>query len=394
MWFLLKLRPAPEHPGIGLSSLLPDARMRAVAAIAGLAGTLWFTIAALPAHPGITTPVAVGLAGTAWLVLATVATGAAVPASITLMSAAGALTAVTDTYGLIFTGVAASAAAVAFDTAPALAMAAAGPAAYALGALAHHGWPGQFVQVCTVTLAGLLAGGSRRMVSQRARHQADLAVARQRAELARRDAELAGERNRLARDLHDVLAHTLGALSIQLTAIDTLARTHEVPAALREQIERGTELVGAGLEEARQAVHALREDDAATPLPARLGRLCTLHQAKLTVTGQPRRLPAKASLALFRLVQEALTNAAKHAPGAAVTVTVTYSERDTVLSVRNQAPVPRAPAPLHAAGSGYGLTGMRERLTNAGGAVHAGPTEDGGWQVTAVLPARAEQDRR
>jgi signal transduction histidine kinase len=392
MAFIRKLGPATEHPGVGLSSLLPDPRMRSVAMLAGLAASLWITIASLPSGVGTAIPAAVGIAGAAWLILATIATGPVIPASITVMAAAGALTAVTDAYGLIFTGVAASAAAVAFDAAPALAMAGAGPAAYAADALVHHGWPGQFLQACTATLAGLLAGGSRRMVGQRAAHQADLAVARRHAELARLDAELADERNRLARDLHDVLAHTLGALSIQLTAIDSLARKHQVPATLQEQIERGTRLVGAGLEEARQAVRALREDTA--PLPAQLERLCALGEAGLTVTGTPRQLSAAAALALYRTTQEALTNATKHAPGAPVTLTLTYNDDGTVLSVRNPAPAPGTPAPLHATGGGYGLAGMRERLARFGGSVRAGPTGDGGWQVTAAIPARAEQDRR
>lgn len=108
--------------------------------------------------------------------------------------------------------------------ATALALAAVGPAAFALAALAQHQFPGQLFAACTAGLIGLVAGASRREITQRAAHSAEVAYQTRRAALAGQEAELAAGRNRLARDLHDVLAHTLGALSIQLTAIDTMPR--------------------------------------------------------------------------------------------------------------------------------------------------------------------------
>jgi signal transduction histidine kinase len=176
--------------------------------------------------------------------------------------------------------------------------------------------------VAVVSLAGLISGTGRRQMAQRARQQTLVATARQRADVIRREAELVGERNRLGREMHDVLAHTLGALSIQLTALDTLVRTGASRNQLRTEIQHSHELVGEGLDEARQAVRALRDDD--VPLDRQLERLGAQHQAAVEVSGPPRPVKAEAALALYRVAQEALTNAAKHAPGAPATITVSF----------------------------------------------------------------------
>lgn len=383
MTFINKLSPISEYPGIGLSGLLPDPRLRAAASLAGLAASLWINVGSLPAHTGVVALIALAVAAAAWLALATIATRPLIPAVLAVMGMGGAVVAVTDANGAVFTGVAAAGAAVAFDVVGALALAAVGPAAFTVAALTQHQFPGNITAVCTAALAGLVAGASRREISQRATHRAELAHQAQRVEMARQEAELVAERNRLARELHDVLAHTLGALSIQLTAIDTLARKAEAPDALLAQIERGTELVGTGLREAREAVRALRED--AAPLPVQLERLCA-QRAELRITGQAREIVAPTVLALYRLAQEALTNAAKHAPAAPVTVHLAYGPGGVSLTVRNRAPLPGTPAPLHESGGGFGLAGMRERITQAGGECHAGPDEDGGWLVAATVP--------
>jgi signal transduction histidine kinase len=239
-----------------------------------------------------------------------------------------------------------------------------------------------------VALAGLVAGASRREIDQRARRSTLVATERRRTELAQAEAELAGERNRLGRELHDVLAHTLGALSIQLTAIDTLARNNAPREKLITQIELGHELVSTGLDEARQAVRALRGESA--PLAAQLERLCELHQAELQLDGGRQELEADTTLTLYRLIQEALTNAAKHAPGTRVSARVGFGPRDVTVRVGNTRPAPgpdTPPAP-RASGGGFGLRGMRERVEQACGDLQAGPTPDGGWQVTARIPYR------
>jgi signal transduction histidine kinase len=231
-----------------------------------------------------------------------------------------------------------------------------------------------------------------------------------------REAEAAAaalaERSRIAGELHDVLAHALSGLAIQLQGARKLADREAVSAALRAALERSADLAKEGLADARQAVGALRGDR--LPTVAQVGALVedfrrdTGAEATLRIDGTPRPLPADASLALFRGAQEALTNVTRYAPGTSVAVTVRYAPDRTILAVEDHARpsgppgagtgnVPRAsggPAsgtaptanPLLAeAGGGHGLTAMRERATRAGGSARAGPTADG-WLVELEVP--------
>ncbi len=216
-----------------------------------------------------------------------------------------------------------------------------------------------------------------------------------------RDAEAAAaalaERSRIAGELHDVLAHSLSGLAIQLQGARKLAEREPVSAGLRAAIERSAELTQAGLADARQAVGALRGDR--LPTLDQLGALVenfgrdTGAGATLRIDGTRRALPAEASLALFRGAQEALTNIARYAPGAAITVTVCYRAGRTLLRVEDHACRAEAgtspaaqPAVLADAGGGHGLSAMRERAQRAGGTVRAGPTADG-WLVELEVPA-------
>jgi|SRR5579875_52668 len=386
-----RLSPAPDYLGIGFSGLFPDRRVRAAVSLAGLGAALGAMASQLPPSAPDAALAAVAVGGLAWLVLTALDGGRWVAAGVVVLSAAGGVVTATAPNGIVFTGIAAGNAAVAFDALTALTLAASGVAAFTLTELTGSVSYGHLQLLILVTLAGLVAGAARHEIIQRARHGAQMATAQQGAELARQQAALADERNRLARELHDVLAHTLGALSIQLTALDTLARTGAGPEELLTQIERGHQLVGEGVDEARHAVRALREDS--TPLAQQLAQLCGLHDADLAVTGTPGLMRAEVSLALYRLTQEALTNAAKHAPGAAVSVTLEFGPREVAISVLNtssQAAArgrPRgADSRLRGAGGGYGLPGMRERVRQAGGQFTAGPAGDGGWQVTARIP--------
>jgi signal transduction histidine kinase len=205
------------------------------------------------------------------------------------------------------------------------------------------------------------------------------------------------ERGRIAGELHDVLAHSLSALAIQLQGARKLAGRETVSAALRGTIERSAELAKAGLADARQAVGALRGER----LPA-LDQLAALVQdfgrdtgspATLRIDGTSRPLPAEASLALFRGAQEALTNITRYAAGATTAVTVSYQAGRTVLTVEDHLPGTGAgPATepqaglLADAGGGHGLAAMRERTQRLGGAARAGPTADG-WLVELEVPA-------
>jgi signal transduction histidine kinase len=197
-------------------------------------------------------------------------------------------------------------------------------------------------------------------------------------------ADVLGERARIAREIHDVLAHSLGALGIQIqTARAVLTDTRDVGKAV-EILLTAQKMAADGLHETRQAVHALRAD--VRPLDAALGRVADTHseQYRVGVTfdvrGVPRPLPPEATVALLRTAQEALVNAAKHAAGQDVTVRLEYGDRDVRLTVVNAlaSPMPRSPD------GGYGVQGMRERLRLLDGTLVAGP-RDGAWSVAASV---------
>jgi signal transduction histidine kinase len=194
------------------------------------------------------------------------------------------------------------------------------------------------------------------------------------------------ERGRIANELHDVLAHSLSGAAIQLQGARKLAGREQVTPLLSDAIERASELVKAGLANARQAVGALRGD----PLPtvAQLPSLIDSYGADmnldvtLRIEGEARPLPADASLALYRGAQEALTNVARYAPRACTEVVLCYEHDRTKLSVANGA---SADPPLEGMGGGRGLDGLRERVVRAGGTMSVGPTVDG-WRVEIEVP--------
>jgi signal transduction histidine kinase len=205
-----------------------------------------------------------------------------------------------------------------------------------------------------------------------------------------RSAALA-ERARIAREIHDVLAHSLSALSVQLETADALLEGDH-PDRARTTLGRARQLTREGLAETRRAVAALHGD--AVPLPQALTSLAEAYTADTgcpassTVQGQPRQLSADAGLAVYRTAQEALTNARKHASGAAVTLRLAYHPEEVALTVTDTGgEPPRQPAPddATAPAGGYGLTGLRERAELAGGMFHAGPCGDG-WRVDVKIP--------
>jgi signal transduction histidine kinase len=214
-----------------------------------------------------------------------------------------------------------------------------------------------------------------------------------------REAEAAAaalaERSRIAGELHDVLAHSLSGLAIQLQGARKLAGREAVSESLRAAIQRSAELTKAGLADARQAVSALRGEQ--LPTLAQLGALVegfrrdTGADATLRIDGTSRPLPAEASLALFRGAQEALTNITRYAPGATAAVTVSYQADRTLVTIEDHAcpagadPGTARPGLLAGAGGGHGLAAMRERAQRAGGTARAGPTA-GGWLVELEVP--------
>ncbi|GAB2732181.1 sensor histidine kinase [Kitasatospora kifunensis] len=197
------------------------------------------------------------------------------------------------------------------------------------------------------------------------------------------------ERARIARELHDVLAQSLSALAIQLEGARKLAERDQVAPLLQQVINRSVELTREGLNEARQAVGALRGDrlpglaDVA-PLVERSARDLEL-SVELSVLGTVRPGEPQAEFALYRGVQEALTNVARYARGSRAEVVLDYRRGDRVaVTVSNTAGSAAAQA---GGGGGNGLRGMRERVERVGGTAEAGLSEDGGWRVAMEVPA-------
>lgn len=196
------------------------------------------------------------------------------------------------------------------------------------------------------------------------------------------------ERARIAREIHDVLAHALAALVVQLETADALLESGR-PDQARGSVLRASQLAKEGMAETRRAIGALRGDT--LPLPVLLEALASAYRmdlgvsATVRVAGEPRDLPPDVGLTLYRTAQEAVTNVRKHAPASTVTIELTYRPAEVALDVRNGA-APGTDAPLAATGGGYGLTGLRERAELAGGHIDAGPSGDG-WRIDVRIPA-------
>jgi signal transduction histidine kinase len=216
-----------------------------------------------------------------------------------------------------------------------------------------------------------------------------------RAREAETHAAALAERARIARDIHDVLAHSLAAVSVNLQAAEGLLTAETLPrdnpelAKAIECVERAGTLTREGLATARRAILALRDD--AAPLPDQLASLAAQYQAtgdatiQLTVTGEPRPLPGPAALVAYRTAQEGLTNARKHAPGQPVTLILAFERGQVAVAIENPLPPAGEQGPLAGTGAGAGLTGLKERAALAGGTLEAGPA-DGTWRTDLTIP--------
>jgi signal transduction histidine kinase len=267
-----------------------------------------------------------------------------------------------------------------------------GVAAMTVAALQVHAGAPTVAGYTFALAAALLLAFNRRQYLERA-DQADLLLAQtQLAQQEQARAAALDERTRIAREIHDVLAHSLGALAVQLDVAEALIDDGAQPATVRDHVSRARGLAVDGLAEARRAVAALRGDT--LPLPQLLDGLATQYRndngapARLEIRGTEHPLSPDATLALFRTAQEALNNTRKRASGAPITLRLGYTDDTTVLTVSDH-PADTdhpAPTPLAATGGGFGLTGLRERAALLGGTLHAGP--DGtGWTVELHLPA-------
>jgi signal transduction histidine kinase len=221
-----------------------------------------------------------------------------------------------------------------------------------------------------------------------------------RAELLARQTELAvaAERNRIAREMHDVVAHSLSVIVLQADG-GRYAAAADPEAAIRA-LATIAETGRAALADTRRILGLLRGDDEAERAPVpEAGSIAELvaemRSSGLDIahvqTGLPRPLPPGAAVAAYRICQESLTNVLKHAgPGVRVTVSEAWGEAGLRLIVSNTpgtGALTRQAAPGHGfSGPGHGLVGMRERAELFGGTLAAGVTEDGGYRVRLELP--------
>lgn len=196
------------------------------------------------------------------------------------------------------------------------------------------------------------------------------------------------ERQRIAREIHDILAHTLSAQAVQLEGARLLIDHGAAPAGVRERIVVAQRMARDGLEQTRRAVQSLRGD--ARPLVEVLRELATGADARYAESGTPWPLTPPAALTVERAVQEGLTNARRHAPGATVTVTVAFADDVLRVEVRDTGATVPPPEEAAPAGGGYGLTGMRERAALIGADLLTGPDLTGpggkGYRICLTLP--------
>ncbi|MEU8944946.1 histidine kinase [Streptomyces sp. NPDC048489] len=232
------------------------------------------------------------------------------------------------------------------------------------------------------TAGGLVLAGYVLRLDAEARGSAQRLLAQERAaRAAEAESAALAERARIAREIHDVLAHSLSAQMVHLEAARLLIERGADRETILERVVAARGMAREGLAETRQALSALRGE--MSPVEEFLGELvATSDGADVTVTGERQMLPAEASQAVRRVAQEALTNVRKHAPGAKVHVRLEYGEHEVTLAVRDSG---GAPGELGAAGAGYGLLGMRERAELLGGSLEAGPDEEG-FVVTLKVP--------
>jgi signal transduction histidine kinase len=295
---------------------------------------------------------------------------------------------------IAFGCMATSAAGVRLKTEGSLAITAGTVAAFLAMALATGAPAGTLLGYPLTYIGFWVLGLTRRAYLLRAEQAEQTLAETRRAHDAETQAAALAERARMAREIHDVLAHSLAAVSVNLQAAEGLlgalpAGSPELAKAI-ECVGRAEALTRDGLAEARRAILALRDD--AAPLPDQLSALAEEYRADgdapvdFQVAGSPRPVAAEAGLAAYRTAQEALTNARKHAPGQPVRLCLQFSPTDVAVRAANPLPEVRPGGPLAATGSGHGLTGLRERAALAGGTLTAGPA-DGEWRVCLRIPA-------
>jgi signal transduction histidine kinase len=258
--------------------------------------------------------------------------------------------------------------------------------------------PGAVPEAVFLAVSPLLIGavvrqrrsGERQLAEQELRHSGERALLQ--------------ERQRIARELHDVVAHHMSVIAIQAEAAPY--KTADPPPELVESFGDIRARALAGLSELRRVLGVLRtggQDTAPQPGLAELEALLDSARSggvSVTVTrsGNPVPLPEGVDLSAYRIVQEALSNAMRHAPESHVQLHLAYRPDALALEICNDAALKAVPVlagsgdRAAAGGGGHGLVGMRERTAMLGGSLDAGPTADGGFRVAAVLPVSPPEE--
>jgi signal transduction histidine kinase len=236
-----------------------------------------------------------------------------------------------------------------------------------------------------MTAAAFAAGRWGRSAARQRRIQAQLAAA--------------DERSRIARELHDVVAHSVSLMVLQAAGAGRLLQSD--PERARTALRHVDELGGQAIAELRRMLGLLVPSEPGTAEPAAAGRLDELpglvqelraagREVVFAVEGEPAALPAEAGTAAFRVAQEALTNAAKYSdPLRPVEVLLAWQDGGLGLAVRSQGSCGGSGRP---AGTGHGIGGMRQRAESVGGMLEAGTTPEGGFLVKASFPAAGRVD--
>ena len=269
-----------------------------------------------------------------------------------------------------------------------------------VGGLAFDQGFGTLLGFPVLLAAELLFGRYRATYRIQAEQARALLAQNERLQAEQRRADVLDERARIAREIHDVLAHSLGALSIQIQAARVVLTDYRDVDRALDTLATAQRMASEGLTETRRAVHALRTDT--RPLHEEIAVTAREHADRYHVdvhcetSGEPAALPAEATVALVRTAQESLINAAKHAPGRPIDIDLRYDEHGIRVTIGNDlvaadgasadgASIGEGAVVPQTINGGYGLTGMRERLKLLRGTLDAG-VHGKRWIVTADLP--------
>jgi signal transduction histidine kinase len=357
-------------------------------------------------HPGagahgVTVAIALGCCAIAWIVwMLAQRRRRLMTAALAVMGATGGVLAGVSTLSpAVAAGcVVTSSAGVRLSTRVSLAITALTEAAFVITGLATGAPSGALAGYSALFIGMWAFGLTRRAYVLRAEEAEHALEQTRRALQAETQAAALAERARIAREIHDVLSHSLAAVSVNLQAAEgLLGELEDDRPELAKAIEcvvRAGAFTREGMAEARRAITALRDTASPpppTPLTGQLAALVAQYQADVDtdvgfgVSGPPRPVAAGPGLAVYRTVQEALTNARKHAPGQPVRLCLEFRPDEISVQVSNPLPADDVPRPLAGAGAGYGLTGLRERAALARGTLTAGPA-GGQWQVCLTIP--------